>query len=54
MQRQCGNKAVFRRIQRVGTVKAHLRPVLQATSCVARDDRDGLSRYRESKISRKG
>ena len=31
-------------------VKALTEP-LQATSCVARDDRDGRSRYRVSKIS---
>lgn len=33
-----------------GTVKA-LGLTLQATSCVARDDRDGGSRYRASKMS---
>ena len=34
-----------------GTVQALVVQNLQATSCVARDDRDGHSRYRASKIS---
>ena len=34
-----------------GAVKALVDQNLQATSCVARDDRDGHSRYRVTKIS---
>ena len=34
-----------------GAVKALVDQNLQAISCVARDDRDGCSRYRASKIS---
>ena len=34
-----------------GMVKALVVHSLQATSCVARDDRDGCSRYRASKMS---
>ncbi len=34
-----------------GMVKALVVQSLQATSCVARDDRDGCSRYRASKMS---
>ena len=34
-----------------GSVKALVVQNLQAISCVARDDRDGRSRYRASKIS---
>ena len=34
-----------------GMVKALVDRNLQAISCVARDDRDGCSRYRASKMS---
>ena len=34
-----------------GTVKALVDRNLQAISCVARDDRDGRSRYRAAKMS---
>ena len=34
-----------------GSVKALGGQILQAISCVARDDRDGRSRYRAAKIS---
>ena len=34
-----------------GMVQALVDQNLQATSCVARDDRDGRSRYRASKMS---
>ena len=35
-----------------GSVKALGGQILQAISCVARDDRDGRSRYRAAKMSR--
>ena len=39
-------------LQREGSGVSPLAKGLQATSCVARDDRDGCSRYRAAKMSR--
>ena len=50
MQKPCGNKAAFSFFSEREPVQA-LDENLQATSCVARDDRDGCSRYRAAKIS---
>ena len=50
MQKPCGNQAVIPAISERETVRALGPGILQATSCVARDDRDGRSRYRAAKI----
>lgn len=51
MQRQCGNEAGIGHESEKGMVKALCAPGLQAASAVARDDRDGRSRYRAAKMS---
>ena len=54
MQRLCGNKADLRAFSERGTVRASYVRYLYATSSVARDDRDGNSRYRVAKMSQLG
>ena len=51
MQRLCGNKADLGTFSERGKVRASYVASLYATSSVARDDRDGCSRYRASKMS---
>lgn len=51
MQRRYGNQAGFGSISEKGTVEALCVSDPRATSAVARDDRDGRSRYRAAEMS---
>ena len=51
MQKQCGKEADRKTVSERGKVEAPWWKDLQAASAVARDDRDGCSRYRAAKMS---
>ena len=57
IQKICKNHAETKQFLSIFSEREPVRAleeILQATSCVARDDRDGCSRYRAAKISLSG